>query len=74
MYSPRLNEELVPRLYTLCQQLDLPMTVFANGALEHVMLRAEKYLAMGERQKALDVIDVGRTAPAVKKQRAAAAG
>ena len=58
MYSPKLNQELVQRLYWVCQELEVPMTVFVNGALKQVLLRAEGGLVMGERGRVLDMIGV----------------
>jgi predicted DNA-binding protein len=60
MYSPKLDQELVQRLYAVCQELGVPMTVFVNGALERAMLRAEEYLVMEGKERVLDMIGVER--------------
>lgn len=76
MYSPKLREDLVQRLYPLCQKLGLPMTVFVNGALERAVLYAEECVARGEKKWALDMIGIPAPAPAAEEgeRKAAAAG
>ena len=77
MYSPKLNQELVQRLYAVCQELDMPMTVFVNGALERALLRAEEELVMGERGRVLGMIGLERPqelAEAEQQRPAVAAG
>ena len=66
MYTPQLNPALVGRLYVVCQELGIPMTAFANGALERVVRCAEEYLVMEERARVLELIGVER-APARTK-------
>ena len=43
MYSPRLAEDLIRRLYLICQPLEIPMTALVNGAL----VRAEESVVVG---------------------------
>ena len=58
MYSPRINEDLVRRLYVICLKVGVPMTTFVNGAMERAVLRAEEYVAMDEKQRVLDMTGV----------------
>jgi len=66
MYSPKLREDLVQRLYPLCQMLGLPMTVFVNGALERAVLYAEECVVKGEKEWVLGMIGV--PAPVVEEE------
>ena len=56
MYSPRINENLVRRLYLICLEVGVPMTTFVNGAMERAVLRAEEYATMDEEQRILNMI------------------
>jgi hypothetical protein len=42
MYSPKINEELIPRLYRLRKLKKIPMTRLVNGILESALLELEK--------------------------------
>ena len=42
MYSPKINEELIPRLYRLRKLKKIPMTRLVNGILENALLELEK--------------------------------
>ena len=42
MYSPKIDEELIPRLYRLRKLKKIPMTRLVNGILEHALLEFEK--------------------------------
>jgi hypothetical protein len=53
MYSPKLKQELVARLYALCQELEIPMTVFVNAALEQAVVSVEERLAREGREEVL---------------------
>jgi predicted transcriptional regulator len=48
MYTPKLREDLVQRLYPLCQRLELPMTRFVNEAVAQAVARAEAQEAKAE--------------------------
>lgn len=76
MYSPKLAEDLIRRLYPLCQKLGLPMTVFVNGAIERAVLYAEECMARGEKKWVLDMIGVPAPASAAEEgeRKAMAAG
>ena len=75
MYSPKLSEDLVRRLYPVCREVGVPMTMFVNGAMERAVLRAEEYVAMGEKQRVRDMISCSVPGPSVEeKRRAEAAG
>lgn len=75
MYTPKVREDLVQRLYPLCQKLGLPMTAFVNGALERAVLYAEECVARGEKKWVLDMIGVPVSASAAEEgERKAAAG
>jgi len=58
MYTPRLRDDLVKRLYALCQRLEIPMTVFMNGAMDWAISRAEECLEAEGKEKALEQIGV----------------
>jgi len=58
MYSPRLNPDLVQRLHSLCRELEIPMTYFANGAMRQVVRQAEARLAEGQKGRVLDWLGV----------------
>jgi len=49
MYSPRIDEELIPRLYRLRKLRKMPMTRLVNGILRSVLPALEEE----ERKKAL---------------------
>jgi hypothetical protein len=42
MYSPKINEELIPRLYRLRKLKKIPMTRLVNGILENALRELEK--------------------------------
>ena len=56
MYAPRLRDDLVKRLYVLCQRLEVPMTHLVNGALEQAVQRAEEGLALGGKGRVLEEV------------------
>ena len=42
MYSPKINRELVPRIYREAKRLGVHMTTWVNRALEKALLENEK--------------------------------
>ena len=42
MYTPKIDEELIPRLYRLRKLKRIPMTRLVNGILENALLELEK--------------------------------
>jgi hypothetical protein len=42
MYSPKINEELIPRLYRLRRLKNIPMTRLVNGILQNAISELEK--------------------------------
>jgi hypothetical protein len=42
MYSPKIDEELIPRLYRLRQLRKMPMTRLVNEILEKALIELEK--------------------------------
>jgi hypothetical protein len=42
MYSPKIDEELIPRLYRLRKLKKIPMTRLVNGILENALSELEK--------------------------------
>ena len=42
MYSPKIDEELIPRLYRLRKLKKMPMTRLVNGILENALSELEK--------------------------------
>ena len=61
MYSPKIKEDLVQRLYPLCQKIGLPMAAFVNRVLERSVLLAEEYMTKEEKQRVLDMIGIKRS-------------
>jgi len=55
MYSPKIDEDLIPRLYRLARERKVPMTRFVNEHLKTAIERLEK-----------DSPRRGRTGPAGK--------
>lgn len=41
MYSPKINESLVPKLYLLAKSLKKPMTAVVNEIIERELARIE---------------------------------
>ena len=58
MYSPRINEELIPRIYLLCRELKIPMTAFVNGATEQALVLAEECVTRGQKEQVFGMIGV----------------
>ncbi len=58
MYSPRINEELIPRIYLLCRELKIPMTAFVNGATEQALALAEECVTRGQKEQVFGIIGV----------------
>ena len=56
MYSPRINEELIPRIYLLCRELKIPMTAFVNGATERALVQAEECVTRGQKEQVFGMI------------------
>jgi hypothetical protein len=42
MYSPKIDEELIPRLYRLRKLKKIPMTRLVNGILQNAISELEK--------------------------------
>ena len=57
MYSPKIDEELIPRLYRLRKLRRIPMTRLVNGILENALLELEKE----EGEKGNPLADLGAT-------------
>jgi len=58
MYSPRIKEELISRIYLLCRELKIPMTAFVNGATERALVLAEDCIARGTKEQVFGMIGV----------------
>ena len=76
MYSPRIKEELIARIYRLCQELKIPMTAFVNGATERALVLAEECVNRGQKEQVFGMIGVeaskGAVAPKEKSNDLAA--
>ncbi len=44
MYSPKICEDLIPRLYRLAKRFEMPMTRLVNALLTHGIERLEQGL------------------------------
>ncbi len=42
MYSPRIREALIPRLYRAARATGIPMTAWVNRAIEEALLEQEQ--------------------------------
>ena len=51
MYSPRIRDDLIPRIYAVAKAAGVPMTAWVNRALEKTLERVE-----GGREDDWDVI------------------
>jgi hypothetical protein len=69
MYSPRIKEELIARIYLLCRELKIPMTAFVNGATEQALVLAEECVTRGQKEQVFGMIGVeaAKGAPAEKE-------
>lgn len=50
MYSPKIDEELIPKLYLMAKQRKIPMTRFVNELLQTALERMEKGPPQGHRR------------------------
>lgn len=48
MYSPKIEESLIPRLYRLAKKWGIPMTVLVNETLREYL---ETFVAEGSKEK-----------------------
>jgi len=60
MYSPPLDPVLVQRLYSICQQLEVPMTHFVNEVLEPAVQQAEELLSEAPAEVVLERLALSR--------------
>ena len=37
MYSPKIREDLIPKIYQVAKKADVPMTVWVNEAIEEAL-------------------------------------
>ena len=44
MYSPRIDEELIPRLYVIAKKLKKPMTTLVNEMVSDALVQHEDQL------------------------------
>ena len=57
MYSPKIREELIPRLYQISQARGLPMTTVVNRYLEACVHYEEQRMTQGQSAgKALEAV------------------
>ncbi len=42
MYSPRIREALIPRVYRAARETDIPMTVWVNRVIEEALREYER--------------------------------
>jgi hypothetical protein len=56
MYTPKIDEELIPRLYRLRKLKKMPMTRLVNGILRSALAALEEE----ERQKELACANTGK--------------
>jgi peptide subunit release factor RF-3 len=51
MYSPKIDEELIPRLYRIARAREVPMTALVNRILRRSIAHLEKCEAMKKQLK-----------------------
>jgi hypothetical protein len=42
MYSPKIREDLIPKIYRAARKADVPMTVWVNQAIEEALSNREE--------------------------------
>ena len=42
MYSPKIREDLIPKIYQAARKADVPMTVWVNEAIEEVLTNQQE--------------------------------
>lgn len=62
MYSPKIREDLIPRIYQEAQKAAVPMTVWVNQAVEEALvLREQPETNETQVKKEIDSYDTTRT-------------
>lgn len=72
MYSPKIREDLIPRLYRLRQSMGVPMTKLVNQAIENYLQQAEAVAAPPPQRSTNEQQWPPTSRPAGFRQRAAA--
>ena len=50
MYSPKIREDLIPKIYQAAKKADVPMTVWVNEAIEEALSNREENEGQGAKE------------------------
>jgi hypothetical protein len=50
MYSPKIREDLIPKIYHAAKKTDVPMTVWANEAIERALSNRQEDEGQGTKE------------------------
>jgi hypothetical protein len=53
MYSPKIREDLIPKIYQAAQKADVPMTVWVNEAVEGALSNRQEDEGQGTKETIL---------------------
>jgi hypothetical protein len=51
MYSPKIREDLIPKIYQAAKKAEVPMTVWVNEAIEEALSSRQEDEGQGTREK-----------------------
>jgi len=51
MYSPKIREDLIPKIYQAAKKAEVPMTVWVNEAIEEALSNYEEDESQGIKEK-----------------------
>jgi hypothetical protein len=51
MYSPKIREDLIPKIYQAAKKADVPMTVWVNEAIEEALSNWQEDEGQGTKQR-----------------------
>jgi len=50
MYSPKIREDLIPKIYQAAKKAEVPMTVWVNEAIEEALSNCEEDESQGTKE------------------------
>jgi hypothetical protein len=50
MYSPKIREDLIPKIYQAAKKAEVPMTVWVNEAIEEALSNREENEGQGTKE------------------------
>ena len=51
MYSPKIREDLIPKIYQAAKKAEVPMTVWVNEAIEEALSNGQEDVGQGTKEK-----------------------